>query len=187
MSYVVLKNRAFTIGQYRIIPIREEDKFEIMEWRNTQLDILRQSELLTREKQEAYFQNVVKKDFDKETPSQILFSYLLNDELIGYGGVVHLNWTDRRGEISFLLETKRNQDVAQFKTDYSAYLKLIKQVAFSELNLNKVTTEAFDLRPYLIETLEANGFVQEGRLKRQNFIGGRFVDSLLHACFNSQV
>jgi RimJ/RimL family protein N-acetyltransferase len=53
------------------------------------------------------------------------------------------------------------------------------------LKLNKLTTEAFDLRPYLIETLEKNGFVLEGRLRSHNLINGIYRDSLLHACFNS--
>ena len=86
-----------------------------------------------------------------------------------------------------MLETVRNRDTENFKREYGIYLAMIKQMAFETLGLQKLTTEAFDLRPYLIEALEENGFVCEGRLVRQNYIDGKFVDSILHACFAPSV
>jgi RimJ/RimL family protein N-acetyltransferase len=183
MSYFVLEGTRYSSGDYSIIPIREGDKFSIMQWRNEQLEILRQTEVLTAEKQTEYFERIVKPQFGLHQPAQILFSYLLRDELIGYGGLVHIKWIDRRAEVSFLLKTERNVSAENFKKDYKVYLKLIKKVAFEGLKFNKLTTEAFDLRPYLIETLEENGFVLEGRLKKHNLINDKFVDSLLHSCF----
>jgi hypothetical protein len=184
MKYAVLKNQELSVGNYRILPIRDQDKFFIMNWRNEQIDILRQSKILTENDQTSYYKNVIYPDFSVTQPKQILFSYLFNDELIGYGGIVHLNWIDKRGEISFLLETSRNKSIVQFKSDYTAFLIMMKAIAFNELKLNKITTEAFDIRPYLIETLERNDFKLEGRLKNHNLINGIFVDSVLHACFN---
>jgi RimJ/RimL family protein N-acetyltransferase len=185
MAYKVLHTKFFSSKNFKIIPIRDDDKFVIMKWRNEQIEILRQATVLTEHMQSEYFKNVVSKDFYSESPKQILFSFLLNEKLIGYGGLVHISWEDKRSEVSFLLETSRNQNVEQFKTEYGIFLNLIKQAAFQELKLNKLTTEAFDLRPYLIETLEKNGFVLEGRLKSHNLINGIYRDSLLHACFNS--
>jgi RimJ/RimL family protein N-acetyltransferase len=184
MSYSVLRQQKFSFEDYLITTIRMEDRYAIMRWRNEQLDILRQKEPLTIEQQDRYFKEVVCPQMLMKSPGQILVSIFKAGQLIGYGGLVHIHWQDRRGEISFILETSRNSDTQQFQVDYSAYLTMIKSLAFDELKFNKITTEAFDLRPYLIETLESNGFVLEGRLKDQNFINGRFVDSLLHACFN---
>ena len=39
-------------GQYKIVPIRYEDRFDIMKWRNEQMYHLRQSKPLTEEDQE---------------------------------------------------------------------------------------------------------------------------------------
>ena len=44
-------------------------------------------------------------------------SWLSNNELIGYGGLVNISWENLRGEISFLLKT----DVANTKKDYDEY------------------------------------------------------------------
>src|SRR5690554_4318645 len=90
-SYKSLVQQSYTNGKYSIVPIRYEDRFKIIEWRNEQMYHLRQNSLLTIESQENYFQNVVAKLFDQEKPSQILFSYLKDGECIGYGGLVHIN------------------------------------------------------------------------------------------------
>lgn len=183
MKYKVLKNQSFISDDYKIVSIRSKDKYNIMNWRNEQLFILRQNSPITKEEQDLYFQKI--KDQTRNiNPQQILFSYFKNDVLIGYGGIVHISWEDKRGEVSFLLETSRNKNITQFKKEYKIFLDLIKKVAFGELQFIKLTTEAFDLRPYLIETLEENDFILEGRLKSHIYIKGEFVDSLLHACFN---
>lgn len=183
MGYKILKDE-FVMGDYSIVPIRDQDKFKIMKWRNDQLNILRQSKPLTETQQIDYFENVVKPDFSLAQPNQILVSYFLKGELIGYGGIVHIKWIDKRGEVSFLLETDRNRNIKTFQEDYAIFLNLIKNVAFNVLGFHKLTTEAFDLRPYLVETLIANGFVMEGRLRQHYVIEGKYVDSLLHACFS---
>ncbi len=184
MSYRVLNQQNFVYGDYEIISIRESDKFQIMHWRNAQMDILRQKELLTEQKQTEYFESVVKCEFNSLQPKQLLVSYLYKSELIGYGGLVHIQWGDSRAEVSFLLCPERNNNVELFKKDYEIFLNLIKHLAFNVLKLRKLTTEAYDLRPYLVETLEKNGFILEGRLKEHNYINGNFVDSLLHGCIS---
>jgi len=184
MSYTIFKGKEFRQGDYRIVPIRDEDKFEIMHWRNDQIDVLRQKDPLTKIMQARYFEEVVKKELIMDRPNQILVSYLLNDKIIGYGGLVHINWIDKRGEVSFLLETERNKNISVLKTEYSIFLSLIKMIAFDVLFFNKITTEAFDVRPHIIDVLEENGFILEGRLREHNFVKGKFVDSLLHSCFS---
>jgi hypothetical protein len=184
MSYPILIRKEFTKGDYKILPIRDQDKFEIMRWRNDQIDVLRQNAPITRDMQTRYFKEVVMKELKMHKPNQILVSYLCNNILIGYGGLVHINWIDKRGEVSFLLDTDRNKHIELLKKEYAVFLSLIKILAFEELCFNKITTEAFDIRPHMINVLEENGFVLEGRLRDQYFINGRFVDSLLHGCFS---
>ncbi len=104
-------------------------------------------------------------------------------QCIGYGGLVHIAWADRNGEISFLLETSRNSNIALFQHEWATYLNLLQLIAFDDLRFEKIYTYAYDIRPHLIETLEQQGFVQEARLKRHVFIDDKATDVLIHALF----
>lgn len=90
-SYKSLNEQVFEIDNYKIVPIRYEDRLQIMKWRNEQVYHLRQNKLLSIEDQEKYFMTVVDELFEQERPNQILFSYLEDDICIGYGGLVHIN------------------------------------------------------------------------------------------------
>lgn len=185
-KYSCLNENIFQFNDYKIVPLRDEDKYPIMEWRNEQIEILRQNAPLTKQSQENYFKTVVEPLFSQENPSQVLFSFLLNDNLIGYGGIVHINWKDKHGEISFLLETQRNT-IEIFSQDIARFLELIKVVAFQELAFRKIFTYAYDIRPYLYPVLEKSGFYEEARLKDHVLIDGKFKDVLIHSCFNESL
>ena len=130
-SYKVLNKQVFKSGDFSIVPIRFEDRIDIMNWRNEQIYHLRQDKPLTEKSQEDYFNGSVARLFDQEKPNQILFSYLKNGRCIGYGGLVHINWIDKNAEISFVLNT--NLESNEFSFHWSNYLGLIEQVAFKEL------------------------------------------------------
>lgn len=178
-TYKALNKQAFTLDDYSLIPIRREDRYDIMKWRNKQIYHLRQAEPLTKEKQDEYFDKVVAKLFDQEQPSQLLFSFLKNGECIGYGGLVHINWIDKHAEISFIMNTALEDKF--FKTNWSAYLKLIEKVAFGDLKLHKLFVYAFDLRPHLYTMLENNSYFLDARLKEHCFFNGQFKDVVIHA------
>lgn len=149
MNYKLLNKQAYLLGKYSLVPIRLEDRYDIMQWRNEQIYHLRQAKPLTKEDQDAYFENVVAKIFDQEQPSQILFSFLEDGICIGYGGLVHINWIDKNAEISFIMDTRLEE--YRFHEIWKSYLKLIEEVAFHELSLHKIYTHAFDLRTNLYE------------------------------------
>ena len=182
-AYRVLRRNDYRLGRYRLLPIRPADREAIRQWRNAQLDILRQRTPLTAEAQDHYFHEIVMPLFDAERPGQLLFSLLLDEELIGYGGLVHIDWNADRAEISFLLETGRNAHIPTFQADFAAYLHLLRQVAFEDLSIQKINTEAYDVRPYLTEVLEAEGFAEEARLPRHVRVAERLVDVVFHSCF----
>ena len=181
-TYVVLKNQIFQKDQFKIVPIRDIDQLDIMQWRNEQIYHLRQNKPLIASDQKNYFSNVVAHLFQQEKPQQILFSYLEGDKCIGYGGLVHINWVDQHAEISFIMNTELEQQ--HFTFHWSTYLKLIEVVAFQELNLHKIYTYAFDLRMKLYEVLEENNFLKEARLIDHAKFENRFVDVLIHSKFN---
>ena len=61
---------------YSLVPLRMEDKYLIMQWRNEQLYHLRQPASLTQIDQDLYFNTTVAQLFEQEQPDQLLFSYL---------------------------------------------------------------------------------------------------------------
>jgi RimJ/RimL family protein N-acetyltransferase len=181
-SYKVLSKQSFVEGDYSLIPLRNEYRYQIMDWRNEQIFHLRQSELLTKEKQDFYFTNVIDKLFDQDFPKQILFSFLKDNECIGYGGLVHINWKDMNAEVSLVLNAEFNNHF--FIETWTKYLSLLKTIAFKDLNLYKIFTYAFDIRPKLYKALENSGFTEESRLKEHCNINGKFLDVVYHSCFN---
>jgi len=179
MQYKALPINHFQHENFDLIPIRMEDQWDIMQWRNEQIYHLRQSKPLTAEDQDFYFKEVVAKLFDQDQPKQILFSFLENGICIGYGGLVHINWIDQHAEISFVMNTALEKN--RFQEIWVAYLGLIEQVAFQELKLHKIFTYAFDIRQHLYPALLTAGFYEEARLKEHCFFQGAYKDVLIHS------
>ncbi|WP_421947833.1 GNAT family N-acetyltransferase [Phaeodactylibacter xiamenensis] len=184
-TYKVLSSQSYVSDPYRIVPIRMEDRYDIMKWRNEQIYHLRQDKVLTKESQDYYFSNVVSTLFDQDFPSQILFSYLDEQRCIGYGGLVHINWMDRNAEISFIIDTKLEKHA--FHHHWSKYLALIEKVGFEDLKLHKLYVYAFDLRPHLYEALEYNNYFMDARLKDHCLLDGTYTDIVIHAKINPTV
>ncbi|MBZ9631492.1 GNAT family N-acetyltransferase [Salegentibacter sp. LM13S] len=178
-SYKILNKQVFSVGDYSIVPIRKEDRYAIMKWRNEQMYHLRQNEVLTKEKQDSYFDTVIAQLFHQDKPEQILFSYLEGENCIGYGGLVHINWIDKNAEISFVLNTEFDTEL--FKDHWTSYLTLIEEVALKELKLHKIYTYAFDLRPELYTALESCGYYLEATLKNHCHFDDNFIDVVIHS------
>lgn len=186
LQYRCLARNHYTVGHYDVVPLRQKDMLPIKNWRNEQIRMLRQRKPLTDDVQIQYYQTVVQALFDAEQPDQLLFSYLLDGQCIGYGGLTHIDWEARRAEVSFLLDTKRHQDVAIFKAEFCLFFDVMKQVAFQDLQLNRLFTETYDIRPYEIEAVEAAGFQREGCLREHVVIDGQFVDAIFHGCLRRE-
>ena len=178
-GYQCLKQQEYTLGDYSIVPLRYQDRFSIMEWRNQQIYHLRQSRPLTEEDQQRYFDNVVARLFSQPKPDQILFSYLEKGVCIGYGGLVHINWTDLHAEISFIMDTRLEKDF--FARHWTNWLTMLKELAFRDLGFHKIYTYAFDLRPHLYPVLEACGFYREAVLKEHCLFEGQYKDVVIHS------
>ena len=153
-----------------------------MKWRNEQIYHLRQNKPLTPSDQDRYFEEVVAKLFDQEQPDQILFSFLKGDNSIGYGGLVHINWNHKNAEISFVQDTRLQNDF--FEQHWYIFLGLLEKVAFQELDLHKIYTYAYDIRPRLYPALEKTGFSKEAILKEHTIVEGDYKDVIYHTKYN---
>lgn len=181
-KYKCLNKQVFLIDDYQLVPIRYKDRFKIMKWRNDQIYHLRQKDILTKSKQDLYFQNIISKQFDLDQPDQLLFSFLKKDICLGYGGLVHLNWIDKNAEVSFIMDTTKQE--LNFVYLWNIFLTLLKQVVFKHLGLHKMYTYAYDLRPKLYDALSQSGFLFEGRLEDHCLVDSKFHDVLYHSCIN---
>jgi len=187
MKYKALKINTFNNNGYDLIPIRETDMESIRVWRNAQMDVLRQKELLTNESQKQYFNEIIKPSFSEQFPNQILFSFLYKNECIGYGGLVNISWIDKRAEMSFLVDNQRVIDKAQYKKDMDSFIELMKTVCFKELNFNRLFTETYDFRHHHISILESNGFKKEGIMREHINYNEKFIDSILHSILKKEL
>ena len=174
--------------EYEILPIRKEDILLIKEWRNKQINILRQNKLLTNKEQIKYYKNGIMPNFYKKKPEMILFSYLYKKKCIGYGGLVHIDWINKKVELSFLLDPLRLINKKQYEIEFSIFINFMKKITFEKLKFNKIYTETFDLpeRKKHIEIVEKNGFKFEGRLRQNVYKNGKYIDSLIHSCLKQE-
>lgn len=180
--YKALERQEFQTGPFTLVPIRYQDRLPIMQWRNEQLYHLRQQKPLTEIDQDRYFSTTITQLFEKEHPNQLLFSFLEKEVCIGYGGLVHINWVDKNAEISFIMNTVLEAE--RFEAIWTAYLKLLEQVAFQELKFHKIHTYAFDLRPHLYSVFLKAGYCEEARLKEHCYFENEFIDVVIHSKIN---
>lgn len=146
-------------GELTLRPIRWEDRTPIRIWRNQQIGVLRQRAPLTREEQDHYYLEIVLPQLGQAAPEQILLGFLEAHELVGYGGLVHIDWDGLSAEVSFLNATPRSQGKA-LQIDWIAYLELLIPLARDVVGLVRLTTETYETRPDLIGMLEGVGFTK---------------------------
>lgn len=186
MTYTILKCSKISLGAYALVSLREQDMENIRQWRNAQMDILRQPTPLSPQEQQRYWRETVVPSFDERHPTAVLISFMYEDVCIGYGGLVHIDWPAKRAEVSFLLDPAHTIDEEIYKQEFGTFLELLKDLAFKDLGLNRLFTETFDVRPSHIAVLESCGFVREGCLRQHAMVNGKPVDSILHGILASE-
>jgi SAM-dependent methyltransferase/RimJ/RimL family protein N-acetyltransferase len=181
-SYACMKQQRISYQGYTIRPVQLSDIEYIRQWRNEQMDVLRQKNEISPAEQLAYYEKYIWSNSDDPHPPHLLLAYLINDQLIGYGGLVHIDWEHRRAEVSFLLDPRRTRDLQTYAQDFSTFLQLIKTLAFNDLRLQRLFTETYSTRKHHIGVLESSGFTLEGVLQQHVIINDRPIDSLIHGC-----
>ena len=185
-SYKALNNQIYSRGNYSIIPIRKQDMESIRLWRNSQMDVLRQKKELSFNDQKQYFKNKVNILFEEEHPSQLLFSFLKDSKLIGYGGLVNISWLDKRAEMSFLVNNIRAANNIKYSEDFSSFIELVKGLCFKEMKFNRLYTETYAFRKFHISLLENKGLIEEGRLRHNIYENNKYYDSILHSILKKE-
>lgn len=85
---------SYSNDYYKFRPIEFEDIENIRIWRNSQKKVLRQKNNISYQNQLDYWSNHILPSFDVKEPDQLLFCLedCLTNELLAYGGLVHINW-----------------------------------------------------------------------------------------------
>ncbi len=166
-------------GRY-LLPISIDHLSKLKDWRNSQMSVLRQWKPLTQYNQDKWFQKI------SEDDTQVIFAIMIpngEDDMsfIGYCGIVGIDFVNRRGEISFLVNPVRAQDKKLYQEDFLSVLYMLCWYGFEEINLHKIFTETFAFREYHIKILEEFGFHLDGTLREHNFIDGEYCDSYIHS------
>ncbi|MEM7615262.1 MAG: GNAT family N-acetyltransferase [Pseudomonadota bacterium] len=185
--YRVMPNAHLRRGALCVSALQPRHIEAVRIWRNAQMDVLRQTHPITAAAQRAYFETHVWPEKPRDTPRQILLAIAREGTLIGYGGLVHIDWPSRRAEVSFLVDPALERQPKARAEVFLGYLKLVQNLAFDDLSLNRLTTETYAQRTGHIDTLEAAGFRLEGTLREHVVIDGTKTASLLHGILASDL
>ena len=71
-----------------------------------------------------------------------------------------------------------------FSYYWKIFLNLIEQLAFGEINLHKIYTYAYDLRPKLYVLLEDEKYYKEAILKDHYYYKMKYIDVVIHSKLN---
>lgn len=186
MKYVALTQNTFQSGQYSLRPISGSDKNIVLRWRNDQQEVLRQKGVISKTEQAEYFAKKVIPTFEQTQPEMILFMMLNKDSTVAYGGLTHLDWNEKIGEISFLAETSiaKNQDM--YAEVMTHFLIMLKRIAFKELRFNQIFAETYGFRTHHIKILESAGLKYGEKINNQIEYQGKFYYSVIHSMMKDE-
>lgn len=136
--------------------MRDANKIRL--WRNSQIEVLRQSKRISFLEQYKYFWRILRPSMNEKFPLQILFSVRKNKSLIAYGGMVHIDWESRKAEFSFL--HCKGDTAPDYEETLKDFLEVIRQGLCPQTGIHFLTTETFPHRLSHIALLESLGFVR---------------------------
>jgi hypothetical protein len=90
ISYICMPRPVLSIGDLSVCAVQPQHIESIRQWRNAQMDILRQSAEITSDQQQAYYAKDIWPEMLSQQPKNILLIYLDQNIPIGYGGLVHV-------------------------------------------------------------------------------------------------
>ena len=145
--------------------------------------VLRQTKEISPGQQRKYFDQFVFSQCASHEPSQILLAIFWEGKFVGYGGLVHINWDMKWGEISFLLNPGIAEGSQVYIEIWAMFLKLMDLIAFDELCFKYLYTETYKFRSQHILTLENQGYKPDLSLEEEE-LG---VKSATHSIFHKKI
>ena len=160
----------------KLEPLTYEQCEQVRLWRNAEMECWRTSQMLTRDMQEKFYDSLSERDTDKRYWAIIddkkRTQYFDGTVLIGMGGINNIQWENRIGEITLIIDPARRKDGIGEKA-----VELLLDQAFNYLNLQTVCGECYRCNPAVRfwETLN-NAFLTE--LPSRKYWKGQYYSSL---------
>lgn len=128
---------------------------------------------ISEEKLEEIFQEVYL-NFDKNVEYEFSI-YTYDDVLIGKCGYRELNLASRRCTVGITIGDKDYRNHG-YGTDA---LRTLIRYLFNTMNLERIQLDTWSGNERAIRSYEKCGFVLEGRLRRNDFIDGKYYDTII--------
>lgn len=170
----------YKYNNYRFGLLKKEHLSSLKDWRNAQVDVLRQVKILSDFDQQKWWR-IIKRD-----KTQSLFAITENKKFIGYCGLTNIDFRHKRAEVSFLVNPIRAKNKAVYEKDFWAVLYILCSHGFKKLGLNKIFTDTFEFRENHIKIIEKFGFKKEAKLRNHYFKRGKFYNSIIHSILREE-
>lgn len=105
-----------------------------------------------------------------------------NEEYIGQIDLVKIDWVNRVGTLGIVIGNTEKLS----KGYGTEAIKLIQEFAFNRLNLHKLDLEVREYNYRAISCYKKCGFVEEGRIRQNFFIDGKYTDTLIMGILKSE-
>ena len=162
----------------RFRPIEREDLVYLQAWRNLPeiRNRCREYRLLSMENQINWFESLV------DDKSVCMFAVESESHLIGVCGLIGINWVDRHAELSIYV----GPEVARRTGNGKEIVGKLLEIAFTELNLNRIWLECYEFNQTGLRLFESCGFITEGILKNHVFKMGKYCSSIMMGILKSE-
>lgn len=152
-------------------PMKIEDAAILAKWQNDPeiyghiRDVRKK---LTVEGQVQWIKNV------QADPCQEILNvyYLPEDKLIGNGGIMHINWEDKKGEVGMAIAEKAYQGMGLG----AEALWLFCHFGFEVLKLHNILGENYSNNPIAINNAKKVGLKYYGTRRESKWHDGKFID-----------
>src|SRR4030095_14195720 len=109
-----------------------------------------------------------------QDPNQRVFSifYLPDDQLIGDGGLMHIQWEDKKAEVGLVIGDKQYQGMGLG----AEALWLLCKYGFEELKLHNILGENYANNPIAIANAKKIGLKFFGTRRQSKWLNGEWID-----------
>lgn len=166
--------------QIRLRPVKRSDLEKTIIWRND--PVLRENILgirfpVTEKMEEKWYESVA----DDPARSRVVFAIekIDNTELVGIAHLSQIDWVARLAYLGIYIGDSHNRG----KRMGSEAMDILLRYGFDCLNLRKVCLQVAAYNDAALQFYRNYGFQEEGRLKEQVYLGGRYHDVVLMRLF----
>ncbi len=136
---------------------------------------------LSLAQEELWFEQVLKRPVEEQP---LVIEVLVNDTWspIGNIGLQDFDWKSRCSEVGIFIGEKSLWN----KGWGTQTMRLLLRYAFKTLNLHRVKLYVYETNPRAIQSYRKAGFIEEGRLRQEEFLNGKYTDVIMMGILQSE-